>query len=118
MDLGIASFAAITVVAYLVGYIWKTSDKLNDKWIPVVCGVSGCVLGIIALLIKVPDFPANDYLNAAAVGILSGFAATGINQIYKQLIKPSENTIISEESEAIATPDSSESTTSAESQDN
>lgn len=87
MELGIVSFAAIVVIAYLAGYIWKTADKLPDKWIPCVCGTIGCILGIVAYLIKVPDFPANDILNAAAVGIVSGFAATGINQISKQLSK-------------------------------
>ena len=34
-----------------------------------------------------PEFPASDYLTAAAVGIVSGLAATGINQVYKQLTK-------------------------------
>ncbi len=86
MDFGIVSFAAITVICYLVGWATKTS-KINNKWIPIICGVSGGVLGIIALLIKTPDFPANDYINAIAVGITSGFAATGIDQIKKQLTK-------------------------------
>ena len=87
MDFGVASFVGITVIAYLAGYIWKTAEKLPDKWIPCVCGVVGLILGIVAFLIKVPDFPANDVINAAAVGIVSGFAATGINQIGKQLTK-------------------------------
>ena len=87
MEFGIASYAAITAIAFLAGYIWKTSDKLDDKWIPVVCGIAGGILGVIAFLIKVPDFPANDLINAGAVGIVSGFAATGIHQIYKQLTK-------------------------------
>lgn len=90
MELGIASFAAITAIAYLIGYIWKTADKLDDRWIPVICGVSGCALGIIAFIINVPDFPANDIITAAAVGVVSGFAATGINQIYKQLIETND----------------------------
>ena len=34
-----------------------------------------------------PDFPANDVINAAAIGVVSGLAATGINQIGKQLQK-------------------------------
>ena len=94
MDLGIASVAAITVIAYLIGYIWKTADPLDDKWIPCVCGVAGCILGIVAYLIKIPDFPANDVINAAAVGIVSGLAATGINQIGKQLfVKKNESSI-------------------------
>lgn len=91
MELGIASFAAITIIAYLVGLAWKTADVLPDKWIPIVCGSVGCILGIVACLLKVPDFPANDLINGAAVGIVSGFAATGINQVYKQLTKPVTN---------------------------
>jgi len=87
MDFGIASYAAISVLAFIVGYAWKTADKLNDKWIPTICMVFGTILGIVAFLIKIPDFPANDILNAAAVGAVSGLAATGAHQIYKQLTK-------------------------------
>ena len=32
-----------------------------------------------------PEFPANDLLNAVAIGIVSGLASTGVNQVYKQL---------------------------------
>lgn len=32
-----------------------------------------------------PDFPAADIVTAAAVSVVSGFAATGVNQVYKQL---------------------------------
>ena len=34
-----------------------------------------------------PEFPATDYITAVAVGIVSGLAATGANQIVKQLSK-------------------------------
>lgn len=85
MDFGIASVGAITVIAYMVGQIVKAS-ALNDKWIPIVCGVVGAILGVPAMLIM-PDFPATDYITAVAVGIVSGFAATGINQVVKQLSK-------------------------------
>ena len=80
---GIASVAAITVICYLVGQLGKAS-KLDNKWIPIVCGGSGLVLGIVSMFIM-PDFPATDYITAAAVGIVSGLAATGINQIVKQM---------------------------------
>ena len=33
----------------------------------------------------IAEFPANDYLTAVAVGIVSGLAATGVNQINKQM---------------------------------
>jgi hypothetical protein len=50
----------------------------------VICGICGLALGIAGMFIM-PDFPANDYITAAAVGIVSGLAATGADQIMKQL---------------------------------
>lgn len=85
MDFGIASVVAITVICYLIGIGIKASP-LNDKYIPVIVGVAGGVLGVVGLK-TMPDFPVNDILNAIAVGIVSGLAATGVNQIFKQAEK-------------------------------
>ena len=57
---------------------------LDNKFIPIICGAVGGALGVIGAFVM-PDFPANDLITALAVGIISGFAATGINQVYKQL---------------------------------
>lgn len=84
MDFGIASVAAITVICYLAGKVVKATG-IDNKWIPVICGVLGAILGPVALFTGVPDFPATDSLTAVAVGIVSGLAATGINQVGKQL---------------------------------
>lgn len=84
MDFGIATVVAITVIVYIIGLGVKAT-RLDNKWIPVICGLCGIVLGILALLIGVPDFPATDYLTAAAVGGASGLAATGADQVVKQL---------------------------------
>ena len=58
MDFGIASVAGITVICYLAGMVG---------------------------MYTMPDFPAQDVINAVAIGIVSGLAATGINQAVKQL---------------------------------
>ena len=84
MDFGIATVVAITVIVYIIGLAIKAT-AIDNKWIPVICGVSGVVLGIVALLVGMPDFPATDYLTAAAVGGASGLAATGADQLVKQL---------------------------------
>lgn len=84
MDFGIASVAAITVICYLAGQVVKATG-IDNKWIPVICGVLGAILGPVALFTGVPGFPATDSLTAVAVGIVSGLAATGINQVGKQL---------------------------------
>lgn len=80
---GIAPVAAITAICYLVGEGVKLSP-LDNKWIPVICGTFGLALGLVGMFI-IPDFIATDYLTAAAVGAVSGLAATGLNQINKQL---------------------------------
>lgn len=84
-SLGIAGVAAITVICFLIGQVVKASG-LDNKWIPITCGISGALLGLVGMYIM-PDFPATDYITALAVGIVSGLAATGINQVYKQLNK-------------------------------
>nr|DAH27823.1 MAG TPA: holin [Caudoviricetes sp.] len=86
MDFGIANVAAITVICYLAGLIAKALP-LDDRYIPIVCGVCGAVLGVAGLYLGLPDFPAGDPLTALAVGIVSGLAATGANQVFKQLGK-------------------------------
>lgn len=79
----IATVAAIVVICYLIGMGCKATGKI-DKWIPVIVGVCGGILGVVGWK-TIAQFPADDVLNAIAVGISSGLASTGANQIVKQL---------------------------------
>ena len=83
-DLGIAAIPVITIICYLIGEAVKLIPKAETKWIPVICGFCGGCLGVAAMYLM-PDFPAKDILTAIAVGIVSGFAATGLHQAIKQL---------------------------------
>lgn len=83
MDFGITSIAGITVICYLAAQAVKATS-LNSKWLPVICGVLGGILGAVGMRC-IPDYPAQDIITAVAVGIVSGLAATGANQVYKQL---------------------------------
>lgn len=85
---GFATIPSIIVICYLIATAIKAT-KLNNKWLPIICGVSGGILGAVAMLV-IPEFPASDYMTAVAIGIVSGLSATGINQIYKQLSKKSD----------------------------
>ena len=58
---------AIVIICYLVGLGAKTIDGVKDNYIPVIVGA--------------------DIMTAVAVGIVSGLASTGVNQIYKQVKK-------------------------------
>ena len=85
MNFGIASVAGITVICYLAAMAVKATE-VDNKWLPVICGLIGGILGVVGMF-YMPDFPATDIINAVAIGIVSGLAATGINQVYKQLMK-------------------------------
>ena len=83
MDFGIAGVTAITVIAYLVGLAVKAT-VLPNKWIPVICAAVGGALGVTGMF-TMASFPATDVLSAMAVGIVSGLAATGLDQTMKQM---------------------------------
>lgn len=77
---------AIVVICYLVGVGAKLLASIPNEAIPVIVGLAGGILGVVGMFV-IPEFPANDILNAIAVGIVSGLASTGVNQVYKQATK-------------------------------
>lgn len=83
--MGLTSVAAITVICFLAAQAIKATP-LDNKWLPVICGVLGGILGVVSMYIM-PDYPAHDIVTAIAVGIVSGLAATGAHQIYKQQVE-------------------------------
>ncbi len=85
--LGIVGVAAITVICYLVGLIVRATPWNNNQLIPIVCGVVGLALGLVCYFTGLEVLPAADPVTAAAVGIVSGLAATGVDQIKQQLTK-------------------------------
>lgn len=81
---------AITVIVYLAAEIFKVLANGREKWlrlIPALCGTLGAVLGGAAWLLCPGYIPAENAFTAIATGIVSGLAATGANQIGKQLNK-------------------------------
>ncbi len=82
-ELGIAAIPVITVIVFLAVEAVKATP-LDNKWLPVIAGGFGGILGVVAMLVM-PEFPATDPLTAIAIGIVSGLAATGAHQVYKQL---------------------------------
>lgn len=74
---------AITVICGLIGQAVKVSP-LDNRYIPVIVGACGCVLGMIGQLF-IDGFPGDSLLTAAAIGIASGLASTGAHQAYAQL---------------------------------
>ena len=102
-----AAVPAIGVIVYLIAEIFKVAANSREnllRFIPVLCGVLGGVLGTLGWLFIPGYIPAENIFTAAAIGIISGLAATGANQIGKQLKKTSA----SAEGQAVQTEDPNE----------
>lgn len=84
--LGIATIPVIVVIVFLIVEAVKATGRIDGRWNPVIAGFSGGILGVVAMFVM-PEFPGTDPLSAIAIGIVSGLAATGAHQIYKQLTK-------------------------------
>lgn len=82
----VGTVLAIVVICYLVGIGAKTVSGIKDEIIPAIVGVCGGILGVVGMFVMT-DFPAHDILNAIAIGIVSGLASTGVNQVWKQAKK-------------------------------
>lgn len=85
------SVPVITIICYLIGEFFKLvilKKKSKYKFIPVIVGVAGGILALIIYFIS-PDLllnTSNPFL-AFAIGIISGLASTGGNQVLKQILK-------------------------------
>ncbi len=76
---------AIVVISYMITETFKMF--INKKYLPIIAGISGGVLGVLSFVLQIDIMPATDIISALAIGIISGLAATGSNQILKQIKK-------------------------------
>lgn len=88
--LNYSAIPVIVVICYVVITAIK-STKINSKFYPLISCVLGALLAS-AMFYIFPEFIGAASLTAAIVsGAVSGLAATGTNQVFKQLLKAAEN---------------------------
>lgn len=85
-----AIIPVIVVICYVVISAIKTTN-INSKWFPLISCALGAALAV-AMFYIVPDFVGAATPTAAIIsGAVSGLAATGTNQVFKQLMKAAQN---------------------------
>ena len=83
----------IVTIVYTLISLLKKETKGNEKVLsklPVIAAVIGAILGVIGFYAVPTIIPAENVFTALLIGIGSGLAATGTNQIFKQLGKKDE----------------------------
>ena len=92
----IVSVPVITALCYgvlaLYKYIVNGKEPLI-RLIPIITVVLGAALGVTAFYVAPEIIPADNVFTAILIGGASGLAATGTNQIFKQLTKGREDNI-------------------------
>jgi len=85
----ITAVPVITAIIYGILTFYKLRIKRERyiRFIPLFAAVLGVILGLIAYFAVPCLMPAANVFTAILVGASSGLAATGANQIYKQLAK-------------------------------
>jgi TctA family transporter len=78
----------IVTVVYTLISLLKKETKGNEKVLsrlPLIAAVIGAILGVIGFFAVPGIVPADNVFTALLIGIGSGLAATGTNQIFKQM---------------------------------
>lgn len=77
----------LVILIYVVVEILKKTILKTDKsrrHIPLVCCIVGIITGVTIFCFWPSVMECSNVLEAIAMGGLSGFAATGCNQLYKK----------------------------------
>lgn len=83
LNLVVTNGVIIAVATFVLGQIIKTISDKYSKYIPLVGGICGVILGVL-----LPNvFPDADYVTRAIYGLALGWAATGGYETVKQLTK-------------------------------
>lgn len=86
----ITAIPSITVIVYtvieLLKYLVKNSEKFKI-FIPIIAGGLGAAVATAVFFISPSLMGFTNIFDAVLIGIVSGLAATGTNQIFKQLTK-------------------------------
>lgn len=81
---------AIVVICYLTAEIYKAliRKEESNRFIPIIAGITGGLIGLLAYYLY-PNMilDAQNPIIAISIGIVSGLASTGSNQLIKQILK-------------------------------
>lgn len=72
----------ITIASLCIGYVLKKWMPADDKWIPTILLILGALSGLVL-------FGAN--YEGVVKGMVSGLAAVGLHQVFKQHLKLDES---------------------------
>ncbi len=82
------SIPVIPILSYIIGEFFKLvvlRKKKRYKYIPLIVGIAGGMIGLSMVYISPELILTKNPYTATAIGIVSGLASTGTNELIKQI---------------------------------
>lgn len=84
-----AFFIIVIICYFVIAFLRKT--KLPNELLPILSGCLGLLLSVAALYLVPSIVPETSIITVCIYGFFSGLAATGSNQVFKQMLKYIKN---------------------------
>lgn len=82
----------VAVVLYFIGMGIKNTEKINDKYIPVILGVIGIIISAIYVIATSVFNGYQSILMAIFTSIVQGILVAGLSVYANQLVKQAQKT--------------------------
>ncbi len=79
-------YPLIVIICYIIATLLKRTS-LAKEWLPLLSAGTGALLAVLGYCTLPQLTTADTMLTAAFYGVISGLAATGGNQVFKQAVK-------------------------------
>lgn len=76
--------AAYVMIAYYAAEVCKTAG-VRKKWLPIIAATGGLICGVVGHFISGQN--VETIFDSISVGLFSGFAAVGTNEIAKYIFR-------------------------------
>ena len=77
----------VAVVLYFVGMALKKTERVSDKYIPVILGIFGIMLALLYVIATSTVTGIQDILLAVFTAIIQGILCAGLSTYVNQTIK-------------------------------
>ena len=90
-DFSIFMIPILVAFCYALGSVVKSANWIDDNYIPVIVFLAGIILGVVSYFFGLDGFTPSTLVTAIVLGGISGWGATWVNQVKKQLSKGRDN---------------------------
>lgn len=77
----------VAVVLYFVGMALKKTERISDKYIPVILGIFGIMLALLYVIATSTVTGIQDILLAVFTAIIQGILCAGLSTYVNQTVK-------------------------------